>query len=244
MKYTIPSKGRGEIIGETVDLLGGNNVLVYVHEDEYEFYSKSLTKKQLKVHDCKGIGAIRRFMYEDNKKEDYTFQFDDDIIALEYKFSDKMEIIVDPKHIKAVIDNCYQMALDIGTPLFGIAAGVGPMLYSQLNVCMFSGFVNAVNTGVIPKLMGDINWDPRFTVMHEDHDISLQVKYHKRYLYIDGRYSIKANEKIGAGMSTIRNYDEHEKCHKLLKLKYGSVIGENPKTKYLNSYRVKLNTGF
>ena len=73
MKYNIPSKGRGEIIGETVDLLGGKDVIVYVHEDEYEFYSKSLNKRQLKTHTVQGIGAIRKFMYDDNKKVNYTF---------------------------------------------------------------------------------------------------------------------------------------------------------------------------
>ncbi|MDC3257158.1 hypothetical protein OAU44_00120 [bacterium] len=243
MKYTIPSKGRSDSIGHMIDLLGSKDTLIYVHQSEKDDYSKVLTKSQLRTHNVFGIGAIRKEMYDDNLNENYTFQFDDDIISLEYKLEDRMTVIVDASHIRAVIDNCYQMALDIGTPLFGLAAGLGPMLYSQLNLVQFSGFVNAINTGVIPKLMGDINWDPRFTVQHEDHDLTLQVKYHKRYVYIDGRYSIKspAGSLNENGLSTIRSKEARDRCRELLITKYGNrVITPSPK----QDNRIRLMTGF
>lgn len=250
MKYLIPSKGRSDIISGTLDLLGEKDCIVYVHESEYDDYVKVVPKNILKTHNVYGIGAIRKFMYDDQKDKnyDYVFQIDDDILGLEYKMSTKMNIITDSKHIRHVIDNMYILSSDIETPLFSVSAGVGPMLYSQLNLCLFSGFVNFLGAGIIPRLMGDINFDPRFTVMHEDHDLSLQVKYHNRYIFIDGRYSIRVIEKFdkkhGGGLSTIRNTKEHTKCHELLMKKYGQAIKENPKAKYLNTYRVMLNTGF
>lgn len=250
MKYLIPSKERSGIISNTIDILGEKDCLVYVHESEYDDYVKVVPKKILKTHNVFGIGAIRKFMYNDNKDRDYVFQIDDDISGLEYKWEDKMTIIVDSKHIRSIIDNMYMVANDIGTPLFSVAAGVGPKLYTQLTLCFFSGFVNFLGAGIIPRLMGDIDFDSRFTVMHEDHDLSLAVKYHKRYVFIDGRYSIRATEKLdkkyGGGLSTIRNTKEHEKCHNLLKLKYGNAVQENHKEKYLrkDARRLRLRVNF
>ena len=250
MKYLIPSKGRSSIISNTIDILGEKNCLVYVHESEYNDYVKIIPKKILKTHNVKGIGAIRKFMYNDNKDRDYIFQIDDDISGLEYKWMDKMTIIVDSNHIRSIMDNMYMVANDIGTPLFSVAAGVGPKLYTQLTLCFFSGFVNFLGAGIIPRLMGDIDFDTRFTVMHEDHDLTLQVKYHKRYVFIDARYSIRVTERLdkkyGGGLSTIRNTTEHEKCHNLLKLKYGNAIQENNKEKYMSkdAHRLRLISKF
>ena len=239
MKYTIPSKGRSELIGNVLDLLGTTDTLVYVYENERDDYLKYMSKDNLRTHNVFGIGAIRKFMYEDNLNEDYSFQFDDDITSLEYKFSDRMTLIVDPEHIRAVVDNCYYVANDIGTPLFGIAAGVGPLLYTQLDHVFFTGFVNAINTGVIPRLMGDINWDTRFNVQHEDHDLSLQVKYHKRYLFMDARYSTRSPTGNPAGLSTIRGIGDKKKCNDLLRAKYGSAIQAGRRED-----RVSLQCGF
>lgn len=248
MKYLIPSRGRSKVIGGTLDVLGKKDTLVYVHESEKDDYSKYINKSQLRTHNVQGIASIRKFMYEENKDRDYIYQLDDDVNGFEYKWMDRMTIIVDPDHIRSIIDNLYMVASDIKTPLFGVAAGVGPKLYTQLTLCYFSGFINAMGTGIIPKLMGDINYDTRFNVMHEDHDLSLQVKYHKRYIFIDGRYSVRVNEvldkKYGGGLSLNRDMNEYGKCHALLKRKYGTAIGENPKNKYLGTYRVVLHCGF
>ena len=252
MKYLIPSKGRSGIIDDTLKLMGKKDCIVYVHESEYDDYVKVVPKTMLKTHNVFGIGAIRKFMYDDQKNEhrDYVFQIDDDISGLEYKWSTKIDHITDSNHIRSIIDNIYIVANDIGTPLFSVAAGVGPKLYTQLSLCYFSGFVNFLGAGIIPRLMGDINFDPRFTVMHEDHDLTLQVKYQKRYVFIDARYSIRAtvklDKKYGGGLSTIRNSIEHVKCHDLLKLKYGSVVQENTKEKYIrkDAHRLRLVIGF
>lgn len=248
MKYLMPSKGRSGIIAETIKLLGKENVIVYVHESEYEDYVKVVDKSMLKTHNVFGIGAIRKFMYDDNKDLDYLFQIDDDISGFEYKWADKMTIIVDPNHIRELVDNMYMVSNDIGCPLFSVAAGVGPLLYTQLNLCYFSGFVNFLGAGIIPSLMGNMNFDERFTVMHEDHDLSLQVKYHTRYVFIDGRYSIRATEKLdkkyGGGLSTIRNTLEHEKCYNLLKRKYGDAVQDNIKEKFKGTRRLRLNCAF
>jgi hypothetical protein len=252
MKYLMPSKGRSGIIATALDIMGEKDCIVYVHESEYEAYAKVVPKEMLKTHNVFGIGAIRKFMYDDQKSEnrDYVFQIDDDISGLEYKWMDQMTMIVDSDHIRSVIDNMYMVANDIGTPLFSVAAGVGPLLYTQLTLCYFSGFVNFLGAGIIPRLMGDMNFDTRFTVMHEDHDLSLAVKFHKRYVFIDGRYSIRATEKLdkkyGGGLSTIRNTAEHEKCHNLLRRKYGSCIQENAKAKYMkkDARRLRLVLDF
>lgn len=231
MKYLIPSKKRTNLIGATLDLLGRDNCYVYVHESEYDDYLKVVPSHILKVHNVYGIGAIRKFMYEDNKDQDYIFQVDDDIRYLEYKFSERVTLIVDADHIKSVVDNAYQIAYDIGTPLFGFAAGIGPMLYNQLDHFFFSGFVNSVGAGIIPSLMGSMTYDPRFNVMHEDHDLTLQVKFHKRYVFIDGRYSIRSIKRnLGeGGLSLIRTSAEHLKCRKLLFKKFGGAIQPSPK---------------
>jgi len=223
-------------------LLGKSDCLVYVHKNEYDDYLKVVSKDILRTHNVQGIGAIRKHLYENNKDQDYVFEVDDDITYFEYKFSDKVKMIADADHIKNVVDNAYQVAYDIGTPLFSFAAGIGPFLYTQLDHVFFSGFVNFVGAGIIPSLMGDITFDQRFNVMHEDHDLTLQVKYHKRYVFIDGRYSIRSRARnLGVGgLSLLRTSSEHLKCRELLMRKFGDVVQPSSK----KEDKVVLRIGF
>jgi len=245
MKWAVPSTGRSDTVASTIDLLGKTDVRVYVKEREYDDYLKTVSKANLISYsnNVMGIGAIRKYLYEDNKDQNYVFEIDDDSTAFEWKFSDgRIEVITDAGHIREIVDNCYQVAYDLGTPLFGFVASLGPKLYTQMDHCHFSGFINFVAAGIIPELMGNINFDTRYTVMHEDHDLSLQVKYHKRFLYIDNRYAVKTKARMTAkgGLSTIRNKVEHMKCQNLLKRKWPQVVHPSGK----KADKVVLNVPF
>jgi len=245
MKWAIPSTGRSDTVASTIDLLGKTDVRVYVKESEYDDYLKTVSKSNLISYsnDVIGIGAIRKHLYEDNKDQNYVFEIDDDITSFEWKFSDgRMELIVDAGHIREIVDNCYQVAYDLGTPLFGFVASLGPKLYTQMDHCHFSGFINFVAAGIIPELMGNMNFDTRYSVMHEDHDLSLQVKYYKRFLYIDNRYAVKSKVRMirKGGLSTIRNKDEHMKCQSILKQKWPQVVHPSGK----KADKVVLNVQF
>jgi len=80
-------------------------------------------------------------MLKDNLKEDYVLQLDDDVTGMEYKFDDKITKIVEKNHLLKVIDNCYNVAIDLGTCTFGFISSPNPMLYTQLNHFLFGGMV-------------------------------------------------------------------------------------------------------
>jgi len=217
MKYLIPSAGRSKTIEEIPKILGKENLLIYVDESEKRLYEDKVGKEMIRTHDVYGIGAIRKLMLDENKDEDFVFMLDDDITGFEYKFSTRITIIVDPEHIKNIVYNAYQPAYDLKTPMFGFIASLGPMFYNQLHPVYFGGFIN-IGLGLIPEFLGDINFDPRFMCLHEDHDIYLQTKYHKRFIFMDGRYSIRQKKAwlTEGGCSKLRNESNMRYCKELL----------------------------
>jgi len=231
MKIIIPSKGRPQSASQTVELVGPENALVYIQKDQLKSYSKLIDSKIIRTlpDGTYGMGAIRKYMLQDNINEDYVLQLDDDVDGMEYKFDPKVTRIVDKEHILRIIDNCYRMADDLGTNLFGFISSPNPMLYTQLNHFLFGGMV-ACGIGIIPKNLGDVMFDERF-VVNEDHDFAMQTKFYKRFLVMDGRYNwiygkTWSNE---GGCSTLRNRQVLEKCRNLLIQKWGSCIITNKK---------------
>lgn len=227
MKFLIPSTGRSQFIADLIDLLGKKDVLVYVKENEYKTYLSNNCPEENLVgysNDIIGMGAIRKYMLEQHLKEDYVFQIDDDVVEFEYKFSERVDRIVDPDHIKAIVENAYNAANDLGTPLFGFLSTVGPMLYTQLNHALFSGTI-ICGLGIIPKHLGDINFDERL-IVNEDQDFTLQTKHYKRFIFMDARYGIVARKiwKLEGGCSTLRNSDTMERCKSILKQKWGTSV--------------------
>jgi hypothetical protein len=226
MKFLIPSLGRADSIGRSIDFLGKENTLVYVNESEGDEYAKFISKKNIRpMVDVKGIAHVRKLMYDDNVKEDYVCQIDDDFSGLIYRHDgkSKFETISDPDHIRAVIANSYQVAVDIGTPLFSFDGTENPTLYSVMTITKFFGALPSF-TGIIPKLMGSINYDTRFTV-RENQDLAFQCKYYRRYIFFDYRYSVRFHSPYfqKGGGSTNRNTKIMNECGELLFKKYGKA---------------------
>ena len=86
--------------------------------------------------------------------------------------------------------------------------------------------------GIIPKLMGGINYDTRFTVM-EDHDLAFLCKYYKRYIFFDYRYCARFHTPYfqKGGCSGNRNTKILNDCGELLYRKYGKNCVTRDKTK-------------
>jgi len=230
LKILIPSKERHKAMAGVLAFAGLDNVKVYVTEQEVTKYVTVLPKDHVFViPDLVGLGAIRKYLVEQHRHEDYIVILDDDVIGIYYRFDDKMNLIENPKHFREVLQNSYQVALDLGTPIFCYSANQNPNMYTQLDHCSFSGNVPSCH-GIIPSLLGSINYDPRFILM-SDHDIALQCKYYRRYLFIDKRYNLKFSAKWfnRGGSSTLRTKEMLQQGTKLLQAKYGSVIQLQPK---------------
>jgi len=231
LKILIPSLERTEHL-DVLKMCGMKDVKVYVKTHEMAGYSKVIGKEHVfeVPENLIGLGAIRRFLVNQHRDEDWIVILDDDVIALTYRFEDKMVDIVDPTHFRAVLYNSYQVAEDLGTPIFGYEATMNPNFYTQMDMTSFSGNIPSCH-GIIPHLMGDINYDPRLIVMN-DYDIALQCKYYKRYVFIDKRYNLKWSKKWfnKGGSSTLRTKGVLQDMSKILLAKYGSsVVKPNPK---------------
>jgi len=244
MKITIPSLSRSSKVGKTVDLVGKKNVCVYIHKRELDDYTKHLSKSIIKVmpDDLFGVGAVRKFMLEDNRqsqKDSYIFQLDDDVTYMKYKFADKTKHVAEPDHVLAVIDNVARMADEIETPLFGFMAQQNPRYGNQLSAFQFNGMVS-MGLGILYKHLGSINFDPRL-VLKNDLDFWLQTKYYKRYVLLDTRYCLVYGLTWTAqgGCSVNRNDETLAKTKQILIDKYGSnVIQTRPEKPNQLSIRV------
>jgi hypothetical protein len=149
---------------------------------------------------------------------------DDDFGGMFYRFdgNPRMEVIVDKDHVKSVIENSYRVAEDMGTPYFTYDGVNNPTLYNCFNMTKFQGC--SACFGMIPKLMGDINFDERFKIM-EDYDLLAHIKSVFRYVFVDMRYCVRFHDTYlqEGGCSTIRDMNTLEQTGKLLLKKYGSA---------------------
>jgi hypothetical protein len=225
MKFLIPSKQRPEKAKRVSDLFGVDKCIVYVHESEKEEYA-SVLSCELRTHNKHGMGAIRKQMLQENLKEEYLFMLDDDIEGIEYKFTGRFSVdtIVETEHLQEIIQNLYQASVDLKTPLFGFMSAPTPFLYTQIDMVHFSGMI-AAGIGIIPELLGDIMFDERL-IVNEDQDFCLQVKFYKRYFFMDNRYNFRYGVTWTAkgGCSTLRNNDTMIKCREILTNKYGHRV--------------------
>jgi len=232
LKICIPSLGRPDSIGKTLDFVGRENTRVYVNPDDEQAYIDSIGKELVRVVDdpkVRGITPTRQFMLEDNRKEDWFCMIDDDCIGMLYRFTDKFTEITETNHFREVLLSTYQMCLDLGTPLWSYSAPQNPSFYTLLDHFKFSGNMSSFH-GIIPSLMGNINYDTRLKVM-EDYDIALQCKYYKRFLIVDKRYCLKFNNPYfqKGGCSVNRNKDILWEAGELMRKKYGTkVVQRNP----------------
>ena len=232
MKILIPSLGRSETIADVLSLTGMKDVKIYVKKHEIKDYKKYIPDHMIHIvpDDKIGLGAIRNFLVEQHRDENYFVILDDDVTGITYRFSDKMELIQNPKHFREILRNSYQVALDLETPVFTYSANQNPAMYTQLDHFTFSGNVPSCH-GIIPHLLGDIQYDPRLIVMN-DYDIALQCKYHKRILFVDKRYNLQFSGKWfnKGGSSTLRTKELLQKCSRILQKKWGnSVIKFDPR---------------
>ena len=222
MKFLIPSKLRLKKAKQVLEIFGLERSLVYVHESEREDYKQ--LSDNLRTHKEIGMGAIRKFMLEQNRSEDYLFMVDDDVTGMEYKFADRMVRIPNGYHCREIIQNAYQVAYDLETPLFGFVSSPNPYLYTQMDHCHFNGMI-ACGIGIIPEFLGSINFDPRLLV-NEDQDFCLQTKYYKRFFFMDNRYNFRYGRTWVAkgGCSTLRTNDVMLQCRNILRSKFGSSV--------------------
>jgi len=209
-----------------MDFVGTKDLKVYVKTHEVDDYIKVLGKQSVfeVPENLVGLGAIRRFLVDQHRDEDWFVILDDDTRGIMYRFDDKMIDITDGDHFRAILQNSEQIAEDLGTPIFTYDASLNPSLYTQMDIVSFSGNVPSCH-GIIPRLLGDINYDSRLIVMN-DYDIALQCKYYRRYLFIDKRYNLKWSNKWfnKGGLSTLRTRALLEKMNRILLQKYGPQV--------------------
>lgn len=230
MKILIASKERADAMEGVLRFVGSKNVEVWVKEHEVTAYLDAFAKvaipAKIKIIPDKliGVGAVRKHLVDTHRKEDYIVILDDDVLGIYYRFADKMELVTNGEHFREILQNSYQVALDLGTPLFTYSANQNPNMYTQLDHFAFKGNVPSCH-GIIPSLLGDINYDSRFILM-SDMDIALQCKYYRRYLFIDKRYNLKFSDKWfnKGGSSTLRTTEMLQQGGRLLKSKYGNAI--------------------
>ena len=231
-KIVIPSRKRSDKIGKTINFTGRKHSLIYVNEDEVDTYKSQYGDIVRSIPDnIFGMGAIRKYMLDDTKKNnELVVQLDDDIIGLDYIFADKAEQVTDSDHFHEVLLNSYQVCDDLEIPVFGYTSHVNAIrTYTQLDVAKFTHLISMC-TGILTKYLGSINYDPRF-VIYEDHDFILNTKFYKRFVFVDTRYNcvFKKNWTSGGGASLIRNTESLDKHRELLQRKYGSAIRSAPK---------------
>ncbi len=165
------------------------------------------------------IARARNWILQ-NKTTDYVLMVDDDMSAI--NFLHKRRLMKRTTiEIRALVENGFRMASDIGAGLWGINCQSDPRFYKINSPFSFSLIVLGTFCGILDT---SISYDESIT-LKEDYDFYLQqLRKHRKVLRMDMFNYLVDHQKLAGGCQIYRNEEEERRQFDLLQKKWGSDI--------------------
>lgn len=237
MFIAIPSKGRARMI-TSHRLLGdaADCAVIFCPASEVEEYTRHIPGiPVIGVPDTvKGITRTRNWIldFARDAGERWVVQIDDDAIRWTYFEGDfpAPGIPVRDDRKRALLENMFEMAEDLGTNLWGFQVSYDPKFYRE-----YSPF--SLTSVVVGNLMGIINDGQRFDErlpLKEDYDFSLQSLYRHRRVLRCNKYAWGvAHHDTPGGCKTYRSFAAEREAIRVLQCKWGpKIVRVHPKKPY------------
>lgn len=220
VKVVIPSKNRVDTIAtNTLALIP--NALVCVEESEIEAYSRVVPHDQLLPHPpLKGLPSIRNWIVA-NVPDQAIFMVDDDIIGIMCMTGRVYQMYKKPEIVMQIIENCAEVANEIGAPLFGFSQSARPHAFRPFDPFTFNKWIGTA-IGVIGK---DVQWDSSFK-LRGDVDASLRVLLHNRITFADERFHFLSSQRMKnlGGSTAFRSSEQDNLEIARLRTRWGRFI--------------------
>lgn len=235
IKIVVPSKGRHEIM--TTQIPGQ---ILCVHKSEKNKYQE-FHNCEIITHEEIGLSAIRQWIYQKFRN---VFMVDDDIVSVERLFETKQPILSGDETVK-IIQQAYQIAKELNTPLFGFNNTLNPKHYKPQKPFVANGYINACAFGL---LKSDKLYFHKQTVACESHWINLLNAYHYRRSFQDTRYAFRQKPNstfmLAGGQTSRRTLASEKRDTLFLRAMFGDSVqikkGQNDASQ-LHQYQRKLN---
>lgn len=217
MKIIIPSRGRGAVSAKTQKMFPSS--IISVAESELQEYSKYSDTVETRPDEVRGMGNIRQWILD--HYEGTVVMVDDDISYLGCFTDITYRRIAGGDNYVRILENCEQMAEDLGINLFGFNQSCDVRKYQYYRPFLFTSYAG----GVMGIRNRDIKFDRNLMVRAEDVDFALQNLIKYRMILIDNRYGFVANRLSMTGGNTEYRTDERDLYEMdYLKKKWGQYI--------------------
>jgi hypothetical protein len=130
-----------------------------------------------------------------------------------------------PEQIDLMLTNGFQMARDVGTPLWGINVQVDRRFYREHAPFAFTSVVLGPFTGIVGELLPeDLRYDEDLW-LKEDYDFSLKVlhRFHRTVRLSRYHYMVDHHNEAG-GVVGHRNMAEERRQNEILERRWGSAV--------------------
>lgn len=173
------------------------------------------------------MSKVRNFIL-DKAEDEEIIMMDDDILDFHYvEFSREknsyQNYILEISSLLELIENGFEMARELKTPLWGINVQTDPRFYREYSPVSLKSVI--LGTFSAHRLIDrSLRYDVRLG-LKEDYDFFLQVMYKHRKVLRFNKYSYRCRHiDLEGGCSSYRMLDEEKKQAELLQDKWGKKI--------------------
>lgn len=218
MQFVIPSRGRADSVADkTLKLFP--DALVCVGESEAAAYRAVTDNLLVHPDEVVGIGPLRQWVL-DHVDDPVCVMLDDDIKAVYLKTDIRMRKIMDPDHVRAIVERVAICARDAGARVFGFAQAQSPMEYKAFEPFALSTWVGGV-VGVIGR---ELRYDTSL-ILRADIDFCLKSLLRDRFVWVETRYCFQHIRFAGrGGNASNRSSERHRREIDLLLKRWGRHI--------------------
>jgi hypothetical protein len=221
LRIVVPSHLRSDTIGK-MTLNYCPEAIVTVNESEVDEYANAGVQNLWPHPDSvKGYGAIMNWILE-NFEDEAVMILDDDMMHFTSYTSKNTVHYKDPEVGKAIIQNTYQIAIDMQVGLAGWNGSQDPKTFRSFDPVKLTGFIQS---GCSIMLGKDVKFDP-VLYLREDFDFNLNQLLKKRITFMDHRFCFLAwpNFTGRGGSAEFRSQERDEGEREYMKKKWGQYI--------------------
>jgi hypothetical protein len=220
-KIYCPSYKRSEL-AIAHKLFNPDKFIYVVRESETEKYKSKfpdVAVMSIPEGSVTNIADTRNWILN-NKQSEYVMMTDDDLKSVHWLLNRKLKYL-DNQEIEQILNNGFQMALDLKCGLWGMNLMCDPMAYSINKPIQLSRPVLSPLCGILDN---ELRYDEALT-LKEDYDYYLQsLRKYRKVLRYDFLSYLVDHQKLQGGCQTYRTKELEKEQADLFQKKWGSDI--------------------
>lgn len=221
IKIVIPSHKRANVM-TTHKLV--NDPIICVEQRQVDEYKRFNPGYEIVAHpnSVVGMAAKRQWMYHHFKD---LWMLDDDTTKFLRTYVETNDYEIPKDVISKVLQDIYQLALDLNIYLFGITKNPRPIQYNAHEPIDLTGIICGGCFGIRDPKKSKLYFSQDL-YCYNDFFVSLLNAYHNRMCLIDRRFAFVSTTgfKAKGGNAEFRKADVREQDYKMMKRMFGEAV--------------------